>query len=128
MKSLHLSLAAIFLLLQPCWVCADVHLPSIISELMVLEQAAAVPLWGRADANEDVTVTLGDRTARTRAGSDGKWMVRLDLRDCGPGPFQPSFAVLLDLGEADDIHPHNTKDVGERLARLVFAQQQSGNS
>jgi sialate O-acetylesterase len=69
-------------------VCADVRLPSIISEHMVLEQAAAVPLWGRADANEDVTVTLGASTARTRAGSDGKWMVRLDLRDSGAGPFQ----------------------------------------
>ena len=88
MKSLHRPLAVLCLLLQPCWVCADVRLPSIISEHMVLEKAAAVPLWGRADADEDVTVTLGDSTARTRAGSDGKWMVRLDLRDAGAGPFQ----------------------------------------
>lgn len=32
-------------------------------------------------------------------------------------------AVLIDLGEADDIHPRNKKDAGERLARLVLAKQ-----
>jgi len=34
-------------------------------------------------------------------------------------------AVILDLGEADDVHPRNKKDVGERLALL--AQEILGN-
>jgi sialate O-acetylesterase len=32
-------------------------------------------------------------------------------------------AVLIDLGESDDQHPRNKKDVGERLARIALTRQ-----
>jgi len=88
MKSLLWHLLVLFILLQPCLSFADVQLPAIISEHMVLERSESVPIWGKADANEEVMVTLAESTARTKAGNDGKWMVRLNLRDSGAGPFQ----------------------------------------
>jgi sialate O-acetylesterase len=57
---------------------ADVKLPSIFGDHMVLQQEAKVPVWGMAESGEKVTVTVGDHTANTTAGSDGKWRVDLE--------------------------------------------------
>ena len=56
---------------------ADVKLPAIFGDHMVLQQEAKVPVWGMADAGEKVTVTVGDHTATTTTGADGKWRVDL---------------------------------------------------
>lgn len=57
---------------------ADVKLASIFSDSMVLQRDLPVPVWGWADAGEDVTVTLGDQTKKAKAGQDGRWQVKLD--------------------------------------------------
>jgi len=56
---------------------ADVKMSSLFGDHMVLQQDANLPIWGRADAGETVTVTLGKSTAKTVAGPDGKWRVNL---------------------------------------------------
>jgi sialate O-acetylesterase len=45
---------------------ADVKLPSIFGDHMVLQQKTDAPVWGWADADEEVTVTLGDAKATTK--------------------------------------------------------------
>jgi len=67
---------------------ADVKLPAIISDHMVLEKTAKVPIWGKADPGEEVSVTLDGQTVKTTAGADGKWMISLNLKDSAPGPFE----------------------------------------
>lgn len=60
---------------------ADVKPASVFTDHMVLQQGAAVPVWGTADAGETVTVTLGSQKQTATAGADGKWMVKLtDLK------------------------------------------------
>jgi len=56
---------------------ADVKVPSIFGDHMVLQQDASLPVWGDADAGEKVTVTVGADTDSAMAGSDGKWRVTL---------------------------------------------------
>jgi sialate O-acetylesterase len=56
---------------------ADVKLPAIISDNMCLQADKTLPIWGKADPGEKVTVTLGDQTESATAGKDGKWMVKL---------------------------------------------------
>ncbi len=56
---------------------ADVKLPSIFGDHMVLQQEAKLPVWGWADPGEKVKVIIGDRSAEVTAGTDGRW--RADL-------------------------------------------------
>ena len=70
---------------------ADVKLPAIIGNNMVLQQDMKVPIWGWAEAGETVTVTLGDQKVAAKAGADGKWMVRLAALKAG-GPVEMTVA------------------------------------
>jgi sialate O-acetylesterase len=56
---------------------ADVRMPAIFGDHMVLEQDVKIPVWGWADAGEAVTVTLGATSANTTADAAGKWRVDL---------------------------------------------------
>ena len=56
---------------------ADVTLPAIFSDGMVLQRDAVLPIWGNADAGETVTVALGAQKKKAVAGAEGKWMLRL---------------------------------------------------
>lgn len=57
---------------------ADVSLPRLFSDNMVLQQRTACPVWGWADPGEKVTVKLGRKNASATAGPDGRWQVKLD--------------------------------------------------
>ncbi len=57
---------------------AELKLPAIIGDNMVLQQQLANPLWGWDTPGTDVTVTFGTQTKTAKAGQDGKWTVKLD--------------------------------------------------
>lgn len=79
MKSLRLSKASpILLLTLGSTALADVKLPALFSDHLVLQRDVAVPVWGWADAGEEVMVTVAGQTKTTKAGADGKWKVTLD--------------------------------------------------
>ena len=69
--------APVLLLLPAVRLAADVRLPCVFSDHMVLTRAQAVPVWGDADPGEEVVVTFEGKTVRTTAGTSGKWMVHL---------------------------------------------------
>src|ERR1700722_411429 len=56
---------------------ADVKLPAIFSDHMVLQQGMAVTVWGTGDAGEDVTVTFGQQKQSAKATDKGNWAVKL---------------------------------------------------
>jgi sialate O-acetylesterase len=60
-----------------CETEADVKMPAIFGDHMVLQQEMKLPVWGWAAAGEKVTVTVGGETEQTTAGPDGKWRVDL---------------------------------------------------
>src|SRR3954471_11106419 len=61
---------------------ADVKLPAVFSDNMVLQKTEKAPFFGTADKGEKVTVKVGAAaSAAATAGEDGKWRVVVDTRD-----------------------------------------------
>jgi sialate O-acetylesterase len=64
---------------------ADVKLPGLISDGMVLQQKARVRIFGTAAPGEAVTVSFRDQTLHAIAGPSGDWQVQLSpLTGGGP--------------------------------------------
>jgi len=71
------QLTAFLLLLAAIPLRANVKLPAIFGDHMVLQRDMKVPVWGWADPHESVTVTAGAIKATSTAGADGIWSVNL---------------------------------------------------
>ncbi len=63
---------------------ADVKLPALFSDGMVLQQGVRVPVWGWADEGEKVTVTFRGQKVSATAKA-GKWTITLPSQRAG-GP------------------------------------------
>ncbi|GAB3643852.1 sialate O-acetylesterase [Spirosoma arcticum] len=81
---------------------ADVQLPKVFGSHMVFQRRKPVPVWGRADAGEKVTVTFANQTKSTRAGKDGNWRVSLDPMEAG-GPYQLVVKAKRNAVSFDDV-------------------------
>lgn len=80
--SFLLALAAFPLAAQ-----ADVRLPKVFGDSMVLQQQSQAAIWGWAEKGEEVTVALGEAKASAKTGDDGKWTLKLATPAAG-GPFE----------------------------------------
>ena len=69
---------------------------AIFGDNMVLQQQMRVPVWGWSEANAPVTVKFAGQTKSTRAGADGKWLVKLGKLK---GTFEPQ-SLVIESGEA----------------------------
>ncbi len=81
-----LRMIIIFLVICSSSLQADVRLPSIFWDNMVLQRNKPVNIWGWADPGEQVSVVLDSVTATTAADSAGKWTLTLDPMSAG-GPY-----------------------------------------
>ena len=62
---------------------ADVQLPNVFSDSMVLQRGQENRVWGHADAGEKVTVTIAEQSHRATADADGNWHVMLSPLSVG---------------------------------------------
>ncbi|MBN1917282.1 MAG: sialate O-acetylesterase [Verrucomicrobia bacterium] len=84
--------AAIGALLMTLWystgpATADVVLPHVLSDHMVVQQGQPVQIWGWAEPGEDITVSIGDLQGTARADERGEWRVALPEMKAG-GPYE----------------------------------------
>ncbi len=78
LRTTHLVSVAMLALLASASVQAEVKLGSPFSNGMVLQRDMPVPVWGTAASGEQVVVAFDGQTKTTKAGVDGKWLVKLD--------------------------------------------------
>ncbi|MEI8290962.1 MAG: sialate O-acetylesterase [Verrucomicrobiota bacterium] len=76
----------VFLAIGSISLRADVQMPAIFGDHMVLQQSIKLPVWGKADPGEKVTVTVGSRSVSATAGPDGKWRVELEILNASAEP------------------------------------------
>jgi len=67
---------------------AEVRLPRLFGDNMVLQAGAWVPVWGRAEPGEKVTVELMGGSAAAVADESGRWKVLLEPMTAGAGPYR----------------------------------------
>ena len=68
---------------------ANITLPKIFGDNMVLQRNKPISIWGFASAGEKVIVQFNGQTKSTKADKAGKWQVMLSPEKEG-GPFQLS--------------------------------------
>ncbi len=82
------------LILSQGFAMAEVKLPRIFGNNMVLQREMHVPVWGWADAEEEITISLSKdddasetvHTDTVKADEKGKWQVQLPATSAG-GPY-----------------------------------------
>jgi len=57
---------------------AELWMPSIFNDGMMLQSGKPVPVWGEADAGTEVTVEFDGQKKSVVASANGKWQVNLD--------------------------------------------------
>ncbi len=85
------------------FVSADVKPAGLFGNHMVLQRDRSIPVWGTADASENVTVKTGRQQKTVQADSSGRWMVYLDALKAG-GPFEMIIAGKTNSITFEDIY------------------------
>lgn len=74
------------LLLTPAVLFAELKMPGIFKDDMILQRNKSVPVWGWADAGSEITVEFAGQKKTTKAGNDGKWAVTLKAMEASAEP------------------------------------------
>jgi sialate O-acetylesterase len=83
--NLFRAVLPLLILVFACAVRAEVRLPAIIGDNMVLQQGTKVRIWGNAKAGERVIVTFQNKSTETVADAQGYWQVFIGpLKSGGP--------------------------------------------
>ena len=124
MRSIQAFITAVLLLLTTATSIAEVRLPKLISDGMILQRDTKLPVWGWADANEKITITFNGKKYKTAASADGKWNVELPKMKAG-GPYNMTVSgtntievkdiligdVWLCSGQSNMVHQMDIHDV-----------------
>jgi Domain of unknown function (DUF303). len=65
---------------------AQLLLPKILGNNMVLQRNKPVPLWGKANAGDDIAIQFNHQSKTTKADGQGNWKLTLDAMEASSDP------------------------------------------
>ena len=65
---------------------AEIKLPALVSNGMVLQRDTRLKIWGWASPGEKVSVSFNGKKGNAVTGADGKWLLTLPAMKAG-GPY-----------------------------------------
>jgi sialate O-acetylesterase len=87
MQARNVFLLSVLVFLFSNTLYADVTLPYVLSDNMVLQRDVPVNIWGWATPGEKVTVSINGQKVSAKAIKSGEWMVQLKPLVAG-GPYE----------------------------------------
>ncbi len=90
-------------LLVGCSCLADIKLPAVFSDGMVLQRDQQVAVWGWSDPDAEVTVSFAGQEHTAKAGPDGKFMVRLKKMKASTDPRSLKVVSGADSAEVKNV-------------------------
>ncbi|MDI9363865.1 MAG: sialate O-acetylesterase [Flavobacterium sp.] len=116
---------------------AQIKLPAIIRDSMILQRNAKVNIWGWASANEKITVNINGKKITTKANDAGNWKAVLPPTKAG-GPYTIELVgknkitisnvlfgdVWFCSGQSNMVHQLNIHDViyAKEIAEANFTE------
>lgn len=119
---------------------AQIHMPKVFGDGMVLQRGIKIPLWGNATPGALITAELGNAKATAKADQEGKWMVHLPKFTAG-GPYnlkiyeneKPGEGIVLNEILIGDVwlasgqsnmewQVQQARDAGKEIANANFPQ------
>lgn len=103
---------------------AQIRLPRLVRDSMILQRDTKIQIWGWSSANEKITVKFNNKTYKTKADQAGNWSVLLPALVAG-GPYMMELTgknklTLKDIligdvwfcsGQSNMVHQLNIHDV-----------------
>lgn len=103
---------------------AQIKLPQLVRDSMVLQRDAKVNIWGWASAGENISASFNGKKYQTKADANGKWLFQLAPTKAG-GPYTMELSgknkiILKDIlvgdvwfcsGQSNMVHQLNIHDV-----------------
>lgn len=86
MKHRILSLVLLFSTAAVQWAHADIRMPKLFGDNMVLQRERPIRVWGRADRGESVTVRFAGAAVSAKADRTGRWEATLPAMEADASP------------------------------------------
>ncbi|HJS55374.1 MAG TPA: hypothetical protein VJ765_12550, partial [Chitinophagaceae bacterium] len=122
-KKINIVLVSL-LLLNVEFIHAQVRLPRLVRDSMILQRDTKINIWGWAAKNEKINIKFNSKNFKTTTGTDGKWLIQLPPMKTG-GPYTMDITgsnkislkeiligdVWICSGQSNMVHQMNIHDV-----------------